>query len=113
MSIAGEVSYIISRAQAEDSRVVSLGPLVFFSSATGDAWVLEPEGRLALCLARAGEPLQVEIQETPETFAIGWTSEYRIEGGHFIYWSSDGRETAVYGYPTAQIERQSTEPRNL
>jgi hypothetical protein len=57
-------------AQEQESRVVTLGPLVFFSTETGDAWMLEPEGGLALCLARDGEPLPVEIQETPETFAI-------------------------------------------
>ena len=108
ISIAGEVNHIVRMAQAQEGRVVTLGPLVFFSMETGDAWMLDPEDRLALCLARDGEPLPAEIQETPETFAIGWNSQYRITGDHFIYGTPDGRETAIYGYPTVEIERQCT-----
>lgn len=48
VSIAGEADYIVARAMAEDSRVVSLPPLVFFSTTTGDAWVLDAEDNLAL-----------------------------------------------------------------
>jgi hypothetical protein len=106
MSIAGEVSYIIRKAQELEGRVVTLGPLVFFSTETGDAWMLDPQESLALCLARGGEPLPVEIKETPTTFAIGWNSQYRIEGGFFIYATPDGRETAVSGYPAVEIERR-------
>jgi hypothetical protein len=103
VSIAGEVSSIIRLAQEQESRVVTLGPLVFFSTETGDAWMLDPEDGLALCLAREGEPLPVEIRETAETFAIGWNSQYLIRDGLFVVRTSDGRETAIYGYPTDQI----------
>jgi len=49
-----EVDYIIARAAQFDSRVVTLGQLVFFSTASGDAWMLDPEDGLALKLAEAG-----------------------------------------------------------
>ena len=109
VSIAGEVRYIVRRAQDQESRVVALGPLVFFSTETGDAWVLDPEDSLALCLAREGEPLPGEIQETPETFAIGWNSRYSIDGDLFVYKTAEGREIAVHGYPTVLIESRSRE----
>jgi len=43
ISITGEANYIIGRAKNNDARVVVLGPLVFFSTETGDAWMLDPE----------------------------------------------------------------------
>lgn len=55
ISISREAEYIISRAKEYDSRVVSSGPLVFFSSETGDAWMIDPEDHFALCLAQGGK----------------------------------------------------------
>ncbi len=52
-SLTQEADYIVARAMAEDARVVSLGPLIFFSTATGDAWALDAEDNLALPLAAA------------------------------------------------------------
>ena len=72
VSIAKEADYIIARATAEDARVVSLHRLVFFSTATGNAWVLDAEDNLALPLAAAGTGLPFAITETPERFAIDW-----------------------------------------
>jgi hypothetical protein len=56
VSIKGEIDHIVRRAAHYDARVVSLPPLVFFSTETGDAWVLDPEDNLGLCLARDGDP---------------------------------------------------------
>jgi hypothetical protein len=56
VSIQSEVKYIVRRAAERDAWVVTLGPLVFFSTETGDAWMLDPADGLALCLARDGEP---------------------------------------------------------
>ena len=49
-----EVDYIVKRAARCDPRFVTLGQLLFFSTDTGDAWMLDPEDHLALCLATAG-----------------------------------------------------------
>jgi hypothetical protein len=40
--LADEVRYIQQRAAARDSRIVSIGQLVLFSSESGDAWMLDP-----------------------------------------------------------------------
>ncbi|HEY4690968.1 MAG TPA: hypothetical protein VIK33_16770 [Anaerolineae bacterium] len=37
INIEREVEYIVRRAAERDARVVMLGPLVFFSTETGDA----------------------------------------------------------------------------
>jgi hypothetical protein len=83
ISVLGETNYIISRAQHYDSRVVSLGSLIFFSTETGDSWMLDYNEGLALCLARDGEKQPFRIVETPDKFAIEWNATYQIEGEIF------------------------------
>ena len=80
ISITGESNYILNRAQNYESRVVSLGSLIFFSTETGDAWMLDYKDGLALCLAKVGEKQPFRIVETPEKFAIEWNVTYQIEG---------------------------------
>jgi hypothetical protein len=72
-------------AAAHDSRVVTLGPLVLFSTVSGDAWMLDPADHLATPLAREGDPLPVHVEETDTTFAIGWSGHYRIDDAAFVY----------------------------
>src|SRR6202007_960071 len=70
--LADEVRYIQRRAAEHDERIVTIGQLIFFSTATGDAWLLDPSDHLAARLARDGAPEPIHIDETDTTFAIGW-----------------------------------------
>ena len=103
ISVLGETNYIISRAQHYDSRVVSLGSLIFFSTETGDSWMLDYNEGLALCLARDGEKQPFRIVETPDKFAIEWNATYQIEGDKFIVISNSGQVKTIIGYPTEEI----------
>ena len=47
-----EVRLIQHRAAEHDGRIVGLGPLVLFSTDTGDAWILDPADQLAHLHAR-------------------------------------------------------------
>ena len=105
ISIRGEIDHIIKRAAAYDSRLVTLGPLIFFSTETGDAWLLDPQDGLSLCLAREGSPMPVQVLETEKSFNIGWESEFRIDGEWFVVTEKNGRERTIMGYPTKQILR--------
>ena len=99
-----EIKYIQRRAGAYDARFVTVGPLVFFSTQTGDAWMLDPSDRLAARLARDGDPEPIEFQETDTDFAIGWKGNYRIEGRAFVYADHQaGKIITILGYPTAKI----------
>jgi hypothetical protein len=104
-----EVDYIVARAAELDSRVVTLGQLVFFSTQTGDAWMLDPEDGLALCLARDGGRVAVQIVETATRFAIEWTATYRVEDDAFVV--TEGlRQRIILGYPIpdlVQAERRA------
>jgi hypothetical protein len=104
-NINGEADYVIRRAQIHDSRVVRLGPLVLFSTHTGDAWILDPEDNLALCLAQNGERQVFSILETRTNFQIAWEFEYHIDGETFTVHTNDGRARTILGYPTREIEK--------
>ena len=104
ISINSEADYIIKKAQVHDGRVVGLEGLVFFSTQTGDAWILDPADSLALCLAQDGERQNFSILETPTNFQIAWEAEYLIDGGTFTVTMKDGRVRTILGYPTREIE---------
>lgn len=104
VSINREADYIIKKAQVHDSRIVGLGGLIFFSTQTGDAWVLDPADSLGLCLARDGERQNFSILETPTNFQIAWETQYLIDGETFTIATKDGSVRAIFGYPTKEIE---------
>jgi len=104
LHLAKEVRSIQRRAADHDGRIVTIGPMVFFSTETGDAWMLEPAGHLASRLATDGDPLPVHIEETETRYAIGWQGRYRIEGQMFIYEDNGShRLTAIQGYPVQRL----------
>jgi hypothetical protein len=98
------VRYIQRRAADHDSRIVTIGQLVLFSTQTGDAWLLDPADRLALRLAQDGQSEPIHLEETDTTFAIAWKGRYRIDGPAFIYSDHEtGRTTTILGYPTDKL----------
>ena len=97
-----EVDYIVARAAESDARVVTLGQLVFFSTQTGDAWLLDPEDHLALRLATEGGRLPVQIVETATRFAIQWNANYTFEDDAFVVDDASGIR-AIIGYPVADL----------
>ena len=106
LRIAKEVRYIQHRAAEHDGRIVNIGPLVLFSTQTGDAWILDPTDQLAARLAYDGDLIALYIEETDTNYAIGWQGRYRIENDTFIYEDNDtGRLIAIRGYPTQLLLR--------
>ena len=69
--LAKEIKYIQHQAAKHGGRFVTIGPLVFFSTETGDAWMLEPANQLAARLARDGDPEPVDFQETDSKPLVG------------------------------------------
>ena len=109
--IASEANYIISCAKKFDTRVVSFGSLLFFSTENGDAWMLDPGDGLALCLAKEGEPQSVYIDETDENFKIEWKADYQIDEGVFnVFDRSTHKVTSFFQYPFQEILRLSNQP---
>jgi hypothetical protein len=110
LHLAKEVGSIQRRAAEHDGRIVSIGPLVFFSTDTGDAWILEPADALACRLAVGGDPLEVFFEETETSYAIGWQGHFRIDGATFTYEdNASHRLTAIGGYPVHLLQRVISE----
>jgi hypothetical protein len=102
--LADDVRYIQRRAAEHDGRIVAVGQLLLFSTATGDAWLLDRSDLLAARLARDGESEPVHIEDTDTAFTIGWTGRYRIDGPAFVYSDrQSGRVVTILGYPTGKL----------
>ena len=102
--LADEINYIRSRAAGHDGRLVTVGPLVLFSTETGDAWLLDPADSLAARVARDGDPEDIHFEETDTSFAIGWKGNYQIDGDAFVFIDRDtARVTTILGYPTRRL----------
>src|ERR1700721_2911401 len=107
--LADEVRYIQRRAAEHDGRIVAVGQLVLFSTATGDAWLLDRSDLLAVRLARAREANPVHIEDTDTAFTIGWAGRYRIDGPAFVYLGREsGRVVTILGYPTDTMAHTAT-----
>jgi len=106
-SLPEEARYIASRAALYDSRIVTFGSLLFFSTESGDAWMLDPDDSLALQLACAGDPAPSRIFETEDTYAVQWDASYAIEGDEFQITDESGRMKVILGYPTPEIQEAS------
>ncbi len=103
LDIHDEIRHITELAQVGQARLVTLGDFVLFSTETRDAWLLDAEDCLALCLARDGEPQPHRIVETANKLAIDWTSQFDIVGDLFIVSDRSGNTKSVWGYPVDQI----------
>lgn len=103
IKLQGEIEYIIKRAEQCDSRVVSIGPLILFSTETSDAWLLDPQDELALCLLKNGARQHFSILETTTNFSIEWQAKYEIIDNRMIFYWNDGRIKEIIGYPVKEI----------
>lgn len=103
--LADEVRHMQRCAARHDGRIVTVGQLIFFSTQTGDAWLIDAEDGLAAPLARDGQPEPIHIEETDASFSIDWKGRYRIEGAAFVFVDRNTRATrAILGYPTQKLQ---------
>jgi hypothetical protein len=105
--VADEVRYMQRRAAERSGRIVTVGPLLLFSTDTGDAWILDPADHLATRIARDGVSTPVHVEETDTSFSVGWQGGYEIRGAAFIFADKEsGGVTTILGYPTQRIVEQ-------
>jgi len=104
-SIRGEIEHIVERALEGDGRIVTRGGLVFFSTDTQDAWMLDAEDAMAAQRCRGGSVQASPIvEETADRFSINWPLNFRIDGEVFVTQDRNtGRLTSVLGYPVEAI----------
>ncbi len=101
--ILKEVEYITNCAKNENSRLVALGSFILFSTVVGDAWLLEQNEKVALCLMRDGEKQPYLIKDTAQNFMIDWDARYQLDDEKFIIKQNNGRLIVRLDYPARDI----------
>jgi hypothetical protein len=81
-----------------------LGNFIFFSTKSGEGWMLDHRKNCALRLAEKGSTCDYTILETKERFQVEWKERFRIEGDTFVA-SLQGKETVFYEYPIDALTR--------
>ena len=104
ISLMAEIEKIQRAAMEGKQRLHELGVFIFFSMANGDAWLLEISDSDAVQVARAGQALEVPVDENPEIIEINWSHTFAIRDRKFFLTSySDSSESELMGAPTQQI----------
>jgi hypothetical protein len=112
-AIRGECEAIVAcESRSEAKGVITgpeleVGPFVLFSTGIGDAWLLEPDEKLAMCLVWQGAPQEIGIRDDPGRMEIKWDGVYellgdffRVETEHLLIGSR-----AIAGYPLDEVRK--------
>jgi hypothetical protein len=79
VTLSGEVSKIQEQARLKIATVRELGVFFLFATASGDAWLLEMTDCDAIQIAAAGQLIDPQIEESPETIAVNWTHTFAVQ----------------------------------
>ena len=113
MTIAAACEDYVERAMAKRRRLGGKDlnpedpPLVLFSTEEGDAWVVHPVARKALCLCWRGKRQDFKIHEDRQGVAVMWDSDFRpAEDFGFAVDSQNPKigKQVIFGYPIEAIE---------
>lgn len=89
------------------SNGVACPPFVLFSTGVGDAWLLEPDEHLAMCLVWHGERQAIGLRDDPDRIEVEWDCAYDLLGDFFSVESQHpviGRR-AIGGYPLDDVRK--------
>lgn len=104
ISLMAEIEKITKAAQRNEEIVRELGVFIFCTNSEGDAWLLEITDSDAVQLASAGKPLEVPVDENPETIEINWSHTFAIRDRQFYLTAyADKTETCLENIPTQRI----------
>ncbi len=104
VSLISEIRAIQKAAEEKRQKIRELGVFILLATRTGDAWLLEITESDAVQLARAGESLEVPIDENPETIEINWSHTFDFSNKEFELTAySDKSKTVKEGYPTKEV----------
>ena len=104
ISLRNAISSIQEAASKGIQKVHELGVFIFFSTAEGDAWLLEVTEMDALQVAAGKEVLTVDFEENPETIEINWSHTFAVKNKQFVVTAYKDKEVQyIDNYPTHQI----------
>ncbi|MFW8600875.1 YecA family protein [Desulfobacterota bacterium M19] len=104
ITVSGEAEIIRQAAINHQETLKIIGVFIFFSTAAGDAWILELTEQDAAMVARNGKAVDVEISEQAETISINWSHRFKIKNRKFITTAYQDKSSETYdNYPAATI----------
>lgn len=104
LRLQAEIAKIQQAAARREAEFSELGVFLFFSTTEGDAWLLEVTESDTVQVARAGEPLEVPIEEGDQTIAVKWSHTFRVEDRQLLLTAyADSTETRLPQAPSQQI----------
>ncbi|AXW24570.1 hypothetical protein [Ralstonia solanacearum] len=83
------------------------GPLILFSTTDGDAWLLEPNEEVCICLAWHGTKGEFGVNDAGQHLLIDWDGSYELCGNFFCV-NMDNEEIGVRmigGYPIEELRQ--------
>jgi hypothetical protein len=104
VSINDEVVKLQTSAGNHEETLKVIGVFIFFSTKDGDAWLLELTEMDAVCVAKAGEKIEVEINESSETIEVNWSHQFTLKDKMFTTTAYADKAIEIHdSYPTASI----------
>ncbi len=84
---------------------IGAGPFVLFSTGIGDAWLLDPDEQIAMCLVWQGVRVEAAVSEDPLRLELGFDGHYELLSAFFRVESHNEviGERTIAGYPTDQL----------
>lgn len=79
VSVNEEVAKLQAAAANHEETLKVIGVFIFFSTKTGDAWLLELSEMDAVLVAKDGAKVEVEINESPETIEVNWSHQFTVK----------------------------------
>jgi hypothetical protein len=89
------------------SNGVACPPFVLFSTGVGDAWLLEPNEHLAMCLVWQGKRQTIGLRDDPDRIEVEWDCMYELLGDFFSVESQHPviGTRAIGGYPLGDVRK--------
>ena len=104
ISLISELEAIVQVAIDKRQKIKELGVFILLATVEGDAWLLEITDSDAVQLAKAGEALEIPIDENSETIEINWSHTYDLSNKEFELTAySDKSKTVMADYPVKEI----------
>jgi len=84
VSLRDEIEKMQNTAALGKQILKELGVFVFFSTASGDSWMLEVSDGDALQLSEGGVKKEVNLEERDDNVEIDWTHRFEIRDKQFL-----------------------------
>lgn len=101
--VAAELRRVVKIVVTKNGPACS--PFVLFSTGVGDAWLLEPDEHLAMCLMWQGAREEIGVSEDPSRIEVAWDGAYELLGDFFHVDTNNPRigERTIGGYPLDEV----------